>query len=119
LFPLDSLAAATALQGVSVLAGSRHIDETNPSMTPNLFTFCLAGSGCGKESLITALGKIVRTGNLQGIVYGGIKSEQELIRNLARNPQSFYNIDELGCNILCINGYSCCCVYGCNSICSW
>jgi hypothetical protein len=96
LFPLESLAAATALQGVSVLAGGNFVDETNPTMTPNLFTFCLAGSGCGKESLISALSKIVRAGQKQAVVYGGIKSEQELIRNLARNNQSFYNIDELG-----------------------
>lgn len=95
-YPLNALAPAVALQAVSVLAGSNFTNEKNPTLTPNIFTFCLAGSGCGKESLIGSLNAILRAGEKQNIIYGGFKSEQEIVRNLVRNSQSFYNIDEFG-----------------------
>jgi hypothetical protein len=95
LYSRQSLAVAVALQAVGNLAGGRYIDELN-GVSSNLFSFCVAGSGTGKEAIQTAYADILRSVSMQQCLYGGIKSEQELIRNLIRNPSSFYSIDEFG-----------------------
>lgn len=95
LYSRQSLAVAVALQSVGNVAGGRYIDDLN-GVSGNLFSFCVAGSGTGKESVQTAYADILRCVSMQQCLYGGIKSEQELIRNLVRNPASFYSIDEFG-----------------------
>lgn len=95
LYPRENIAVAVALQAIGSIAGTKYTDATN-GITSNLFTFCIAGSGTGKEAVQGAYAEILRAVDMQNCLYGGIKSEQELIRNLARNPTSVYSIDELG-----------------------
>lgn len=47
LYPRENLAVACALTAVSSLAGMRYTDELD-GITPNILSFCIAGSGTGK-----------------------------------------------------------------------
>ncbi|HQT42803.1 MAG TPA: PriCT-2 domain-containing protein, partial [Halothiobacillus sp.] len=95
LYPRENLAVAAALQSVSALAGMRFVDELD-HITPNLISFCVAGSGTGKEAVQQAYLEVMRAAGIQGAVHGGFKSEQELYRNLIRHQAAFYVVDELG-----------------------
>ena len=95
LYPRENLAVAAALTAVSSLAGMRHVDELD-DISPNLIAFGVSGSSTGKESILQAYLKIMRTAGVQAAVHGGFKSEQEIMRNLIRHQAAFYNIDELG-----------------------
>jgi len=57
---------------------------------------CVAGSGTGKESILTALTELMRSGGQTRCMYGSFKSEQEIIRNLVRDRCSTYVVDEMG-----------------------
>lgn len=95
LYPLSSLSVAVSLIGVAGLSQGRYIDEKD-GITSNLMVFCTAGSGTGKESVQKALTAILQAGGQEKNMYGGLKSEQELIRNLVRCSSSTYCIDEFG-----------------------
>ena len=51
LYPRENLAVDCALTAVSSLSGMRYTDELD-GITPNLLSFCVAGSGTGKEQIM-------------------------------------------------------------------
>ena len=95
LYPRENLAVACALTAVSSLAGMRYTDELD-GITPNLLSFCVAGSGTGKEQIMQCYLNIAKAAGVQAAIHGGFKSEQEVMRNLIRHQAAFYCIDELG-----------------------
>lgn len=95
LYPRENLAVAAALTAVSGLCGMRFVDELD-DMSANLISFCVAGSGSGKEAVQQAYLKIMRAAGVQAAVHGGFKSEQEVMRNLIRHQCAYYSVDELG-----------------------
>ena len=95
LYPRENLAVACALTAVSSLAGMRYIDELD-GITPNILSFCVAGSGTGKEQIMQCYLNIAKAAGVQGAIHGGFKSEQEVMRNLIRHQAAFYCVDELG-----------------------
>lgn len=95
LYPRENLAVACALTAVSSLAGMRYIDELD-GITPNILSFCVAGSGTGKEQIMQCYLNIAKAAGVQAAIHGGFKSEQEVMRNLIRHQAAFYCIDELG-----------------------
>jgi hypothetical protein len=95
LYPREHLAVAGALYAVSCIAGMRHRD-TQDAATGNLFAFGVAGSATGKESILKAVGELLISSGIASAVHGGIKSEQEIIRNLIQHQAAFYLIDEMG-----------------------
>lgn len=91
----ESLSVAAALQAVGNIAGLKYIDERD-GMTANMISFCVAGSSTGKEHIQQCFADCLRAAYLIDAMHGGIKSEQEIVRNLTRHQAAFYNIDELG-----------------------
>jgi len=91
----EHLAVAAALQSVSISGGMRFYDaETN--IYANLYSICIAGSGSGKNSILSAVKKLAAASGVQQSLHGGIKSEQEIYRNALRNQAVNYTIDEIG-----------------------
>ena len=84
---------ACALTAVSSLAGMRYTDELD-GITPNILSFCIAGSGTGKEQIMQCYLNIAKAAGVQSAIHGGFKSEQEVIRNLIRHQAAFYCIDD-------------------------
>lgn len=95
LYPRESMAVAAALSAVGCIAGLRNTDDKDGFST-NLFSFCVASSSTGKEAIQQAFAECLRAAGVSGAVHGGIKSEQEIIRNLVRHQAAYYAIDELG-----------------------
>ena len=94
-YPRENLAVAAALTSIGNIVGLRYADELQ-DVTTNLFSFCVAGSGTGKEAIQQAALSIHRAAKISGAVHGNIKSEQEIARNLTDHQASFYVIDEIG-----------------------
>lgn len=94
-YPREHLATAAALATVSSVAGMRYVDELD-GITPNLFLFGVAASATGKESVLKAHQELLRAAGVSAAVHGGIKSEQEIYRNLIRHQAALYVLDELG-----------------------
>lgn len=90
-----NLAVAAAISAVGNIAGLRFVDDRD-GVTCNLFTFCIAGSRTGKESIQQAMMALHRAAGIIAATHGNIKSEQEIIRNLTRHQAAFYVIDEIG-----------------------
>ena len=95
IYPRESLAVAAALMTISNVAGMRYSDPLDGSSF-NLFCFGVADSATGKESILEAHNELIRAAGLSPALVGGIKSEQEIYRNLIRHQAAFYSIDELG-----------------------
>jgi hypothetical protein len=95
IFPRENLAVAAALMAVSNCGGMRYSDPLDHSSF-NLFCFGVADSSTGKESILQAHNELIRAAGIAGALVGGIKSEQEIFRNLVRHQAAFYSIDELG-----------------------
>ena len=94
--PRERLAVAAALTAVGNIAGLRYRDARD-NVTSNLFTFCIAGSRTGKESVQQAVSEIHRIAGVGIATHGTIKSEQEIMRNIAiRHQAAYYVIDEFG-----------------------
>lgn len=93
--PLENLAVAAALASIGNIAGLRYTDDRD-GVTCNLFTFCVAGSRTGKESIQQAQGALHRAAGIAGATHGSIKSEQEIVRNLIRHQAALYIVDEFG-----------------------
>lgn len=94
--PRERLAVAAALTAIGNVIGLRYRDERD-NATSNLFTFCIAGSRTGKESIQQAMAEIHRIAGIGPATHGSIKSEQEIMRNIAiRHQAAFYIIDEFG-----------------------
>ena len=91
----EHLAVASAINTIGNVIGLRYEDDLG-DVTSNIFAFCVAGSGTGKEGIQQAAGEIMRAVGLSKAVHSTIKSEQEVIRNLIRHQAAFYMIDEVG-----------------------
>lgn len=92
----EYLAVAAAIASVGNIFGLNYIDGAD-GVTSNLFAFCVAGSGTGKEAIQQAMAEIHKVAGLAPACHGTIKSEQEIMRNIAmRHQAAFYIIDELG-----------------------
>ena len=94
-YPREHLAVAGALVSVGNIIGLRYIDDRD-GVTANLFAFCVAGSGTGKEAILQAVSSLHRCASIHRATHGSIKSEQEIVRNLTRHQASYYVIDEVG-----------------------
>lgn len=94
-YPRENLAVAAALTAIGNVVGMRYTDDLD-GVNANLFCFCVAGSGTGKEAIQQAQAGIHRAAGIHGATHGAIKSEQEIIRNLIRNQMAAYIIDEVG-----------------------
>lgn len=95
LFPRENIAAIAAIIALGNITGLRYEDDITGA-TGNLFVFCIADSSTGKESILQAIIEILRVAGISLAIYGNIKSQQEIIRNLARHQGAFYLMDELG-----------------------
>ena len=94
--PRERLSVAAALTAVGNLVGLKYRDERD-NVTSNLFTFCVAGSGTGKESIQQSIADIHAIAGISAATHGAIKSEQEIMRNIAlRHQAAFYIVDEIG-----------------------
>lgn len=93
--PRQNLAVAAALATVSSVAGMRYVDPLD-GITPNLFLFGVSGSATGKESILKSHQELLKASGVSPAVHGGLKSEQEIYRNLVRHQAALYVIDELG-----------------------
>lgn len=95
MYPRETLAVGAALMAVSNAAGLRYrVDGFNTSL--NMIVLGVADSGSGKGAVLNSLQELHRVVGVQQAAHGGIKSEQELIRNQLRNQAAFYLIDEVG-----------------------
>lgn len=94
-YPRETLAVAAALVTVGNIVGLRYADELQ-DVTTNMFAFCVAGSGSGKEAVLQAAVSIHKAAGLAAATVGSIKSEQEIFRNLTRHQASYYIVDEVG-----------------------
>ena len=95
LFPRETLAVAASLMAVSNAAGMRYRDPLDDSSF-NLFCFGVADSSTGKEAILQSHNELLRSAGLTPALVGGIKSEQEIYRNLIQHQAAYYSIDELG-----------------------
>lgn len=93
--PREHLSVAGALTAIGNIVGLRYTDDID-GVTGNLFTFCVAASGTGKEAVQQAVAAIHRAARVHPASHGSIKSEQEILRNLTRHQAAFYVIDEIG-----------------------
>jgi hypothetical protein len=93
--PRLNLAVAAALQAVSSAGGLRFRCAEDGTVG-NMFSFCVAGSGTGKEAILQSYISLMREAGVVGAAHGGIKSEQEIYKNIIRNQAAFYTIDEMG-----------------------
>ena len=97
LYPREHLAVASALMAVSLCGGMRYYFEVDGKRTiSNMFAFGIAGSGTGKDDIFNNTGEILRQVGVSSCMHGGIKSEQEIVRNLLDHQAAFYIIDEMG-----------------------
>lgn len=94
-FPRESLAVSAALTVISNIGGLRFKDDSY-GVTPNLFCFNVAGSATGKEAVQQATTDLHVAAGIGAAVYGGIKSEQEVYRNVMNHQLVGYSIDEFG-----------------------
>lgn len=95
-YPRPDIAAAGALFALGNIAGLRHIEEGPHQTRTNLAFFCVAGSGTGKDSVLSAVKKLIHTAGLTKIVHGGFKSDREIYANLMRQQMACYMVDEIG-----------------------
>lgn len=91
----EHLAVAAALNAMGNVVGLRYADELG-DVTSNMFAFCVAGSGTGKEGIQQGAFEIHKAAGINKAVYSTIKSEQEVVRNLTRHQAALYMIDEVG-----------------------
>ena len=95
MYPRERLAVAAALQIVGNAAALRY--RVAPlDTTLNLMTFGVAGSGSGKGAILDCVQEVHREIGLGRVLYGGVKSEQEILRNAIRHQPVYYTVDEAG-----------------------
>ena len=94
-YPRRRLAVASGLCAIANIGGMSHEDELN-AVTANMLAFCVAASSTGKEAVMQAFSDLHIAAGIQGALQGGIKSEQEVTRNLIEHQAAFYNVDEIG-----------------------
>lgn len=89
----DTIAVGAALVALGNIIGLKYIDQRD-RVTGNLFAFCVAGSGTGKNGIQSAFEEIHKVAGLSAAVHGGVKSSKEIFNNLIEHQPAFYNIDE-------------------------
>jgi hypothetical protein len=94
-YPRRRLCVAASLTAVGNIGGMSHYD-LHDGVTANMLTFCVAASSTGKEAVMQAFTDLHIAASVHGAIQGGIKSEQEIVRNMIENQACFYNIDEIG-----------------------
>lgn len=94
--PRLELAAAGALFALGNIVGLRHVEDSPYQTKTNLAFFCIAGSGTGKDSVLSAVKRLMQKAGLIRIVHGGFKSDREIYANLIRNQMACYIVDEIG-----------------------
>jgi hypothetical protein len=103
LYPRKHLAVAAALQIVGNAAGLRYrVGPTRAAL--NLITLGVAGSGSGKGAILDCVAECHRAIGIAQATHGGIKSEQEILRNAVRHQGIYYTIDEVGTLLSKISG---------------
>jgi hypothetical protein len=95
-YPREHLAVVSALMAVGNIAGLRWTDATSDDGAINLMAFAVAGSATGKEAIQQAFYELHEAAGVHYALHGGIKSEQEIVRNLIRHQAAYYCIDEFG-----------------------
>lgn len=94
-YPRRRLAVASAIVTVGNIAGLRHEDALD-NVTANMLAFCVAASATGKEAVQQAMADLHRAAGVHYALQGGIKSEQEIMRNLIEHQAAYYIVDEIG-----------------------
>lgn len=94
-YPRRRLAVASAIVTVGNIGGLRHYD-TRDGITANMLAFCVAASSTGKEAVQQAMAQLHIAAGVHYALHGGIKSEQEIMRNLIDNQAAYYIVDEIG-----------------------
>jgi len=94
-YPRRRLCVASAITAIGNIGGMSHYD-VHDGVTANMLSFCVAASSTGKEAVMQAFTDLHVAAGVQSAMVGGIKSEQELVRNLIENQAAYYNIDEIG-----------------------
>lgn len=93
----DHLAVASALAIVSNVSGLNYISDDPIPVYSNLFLFCVAGSGAGKNAMMGCVQKaMAKVGYSPAINSGSFKSEQAIVRSMIRHQLVAYVIDEIG-----------------------
>lgn len=92
--PRLHLAVAGALMTVANIGGLRYTDDMGLTTT-NLFCFCVAGSGTGKENVFTRVLESMDKAGMGEAFYGDIKSSKEIIENFISHQAAVYCIDEV------------------------
>lgn len=94
-YPRRRLAVASALVAIGNIGGLRH-EDTRDGVTANMLAFCVAASATGKEAVQQAMAQLHLAAGVHYALQGGIKSEQEIMRNLIEHQAAFYIVDEIG-----------------------
>lgn len=94
-YPRRRLAVASAIVSVGNIGGLRHEDDRD-GVTANMLAFCVAASATGKEAVQQAMADLHLAAGVHYALQGGIKSEQEIMRNLIDHQAAFYIVDEIG-----------------------
>ena len=94
-YPRRRLAVASAIVTVGNIGGLRH-EDTRDGVTGNMLAFCVAASATGKEAVQQAMADLHVAAGIHYALQGGIKSEQEIMRNLIEHQAAFYIVDEIG-----------------------
>jgi hypothetical protein len=89
------LAVASAITAIGNIGGLRH-EDARDGVTANLLAFCVAASATGKEAVMQATTDLHIAAGVHYALQGGIKSEQEIMRNLIEHQAAYYIIDEIG-----------------------
>ena len=94
-YPRRRLAVASGLCAIGNIGGMSHVDQ-HGDVTANMLAFCVAASSTGKEAVMQAFSDLHVAAGVHGALQGGIKSEQEIVRNMIDNQACYFNIDEIG-----------------------
>ncbi len=91
----EALASMSAIWAMGSAFGLAYTDDRDRATT-NLFVFNVAGSGSGKDGILSATAEVLEACGMSAAVHGTIKSEQEIARNLTRHQSALYMMDEVG-----------------------
>lgn len=94
-YPRKNLSVITALTAIGNIAGLKYRDDLS-NVTTNLLSICVAGTGTGKDWMISAFKEIMDAAGFGAACCGDMKSKQEIIRNLIDHQAAFYLKDEIG-----------------------
>jgi hypothetical protein len=90
----ENLAVAASLMVLSCAGGLTH--RCDSGVVGNLMAFCVAESGSGKDNVLNCALQALSEAGLGECLYGGIKSEQETVRNAVSHQLGLYALDEVG-----------------------